>query len=69
MSGLAPAVAVDVSGVEKGRPGPDGRLEDAEGVLLLHLAPVRPELPAAETHDTHLSAGPAERTRLHGRPA
>jgi hypothetical protein len=62
---LAAAVAVDVRGVEERHPRVHRGVQDGEGVVLVDLAPVAAELPAAQPDDADLLPGPAQLPRLH----
>lgn len=63
---LAAAVAVDVGGVEEGDTGLDRGIQHRQGVLLPDVAPVGTELPGAESHYRHRSAGSPQNALFHG---
>jgi hypothetical protein len=62
---LTAAVAVDVGGVEEGDAGVGGAVQHGQRVVLVDLAPVRPELPAAEPDDGHFAAQTGDLPVLH----
>jgi hypothetical protein len=62
---LAAPVAVDVGRVEERDAGVGRRVQHRQGVVLVDLAPVGAELPAAEPDDGHLAAQPGDLPVLH----
>ena len=62
---LAAAVAVDIGRVEERHAGVDRRVQNAHRVVLADVAPVGPELPAAQTDHRDRATGPAESACLH----